>query len=103
MKNKVVAKGFDGIISSLIYSSYALSQAAMCALINWWMDTTYTFHLPIEEITITPLDFAAITGQSFFGKPIPLSSEAYSSVVVRNMWLKDLFGVTASVKFGCLL
>ena len=65
------------------------------------MDTIHTFHLPFGEMTITPLDFAAITGLSFFGEPIPLSNETYSSVAVRNVWLKDLFGFTASMKSGC--
>ena len=61
------------------------------------MDTIHMFHLPFGEMTIIPLDFAAIIRLSFFGEPVPLSSEVYSSAVVRNVWLKDLFGVTA----GC--
>ena len=65
------------------------------------MDTTHTFHLLFKEMTITLLDFAAITGLSFSREPIPLSNEAYSSVMVRNRWLKDLFGVTASINSGC--
>ena len=58
----VVGKGFDGIISTLTYGSYESSQAAMCALIERWMDTMHMFHLPIGEMTVTPLDFVAITG-----------------------------------------
>ena len=96
----VAGKGFDGVISALIYSYYASSQAAMCALVEWWMDTTHTFYLPFREMTITPLDFTTITGLSFSREPIPLSSEAYSSVVVRNAWLKDLFRVITFVKSG---
>ena len=57
--------GLDGIIASLTYGSYTSSQAAMCALIEWWMDTTYTFHIPFGKIIVTPLDFAAITCLSF--------------------------------------
>ena len=49
-------------------------------------------------MTITPLNFAAITRLSFSGEPIPLSNKAYISAVVRNMWLRDLFGATASMK-----
>ena len=97
----VVGKGFDGIIYALTFSSYASSQAAMCALIERWMDTTHTIHLPFREITISLLDFAAITRLSFSREPVPLSSEVYSSVVVRNMWLEDLFGFAASMKFDC--
>ena len=51
-------------------------------------------------MTVTPLDFAAITGLSFFGELVPFSSKACSSVVVRNRWLRDLFGVMAPVKSG---
>ena len=44
----------------------------MCALIERWMDTIHTFHLPFREMTVTPLDFAAINGLSFFREPIHL-------------------------------
>ena len=101
MKQIVAEKGINGIISALTYGSYASSQATMCALVERWMDTTHTFHLPFKEMTVTPLDFAAITGLSFFGDPVLFSSEAYSSIVVRNRWLRDLFGVTTPVKSGC--
>ena len=87
----VAGKGFDSVISALIYSSYTSSQAVICALVERWMDTTHSFHLSFREITINPLDFTTITGLSFSREPIPVSNEAYSSTVVRNMWLKDLF------------
>ena len=99
----VVGMGFVGVISALTYSSYASSQATMCALIELWMDTTHSFHLPFGEMTITPLDFVTITGLSFSGEPIPVSNEPYSSTVVRNIWLKDLFGAIAAMKSGCIL
>ena len=76
MKQMVAGLGFDGIIASLTYGSYASSQAATCALIERWMDTTHTFHLPFSEMTVTPFDFAAITGLSFSGEPVPFSGEA---------------------------
>ena len=99
MKQMIAGKGFNCIISTLIYSSYASSQAAMCTLVERWIDTTHTFHLSFGEMTITPLDFAAITGLNFSREPVPFSSVVYSSVVVRNIWLKELFGVTFSIKF----
>ena len=101
MKQMVTEKGFDDIIASLTYGLYASSQAAMCALIEQWMDTTHTFHLPFGELTITPLDFVAITGLSFSGEAVPFSGEACNSAVSRNAWLKDLLGVITSVKSGC--
>ena len=66
------------------------------------MNTAPSFHLPFGEMTITRLDFTAITGLSFSRESIPMSNKAYSSAVVRNIWLKDLFGATASVKSGCV-
>ena len=101
VKEMVARKSFDGVISALTYSSYTSSQAAMFALIDRWMDTTHSFHIPFGEINITPLDFIAITGLSFFGEPIRMSNEAHSFVVVRNRWPEDLFGATTAVKFGC--
>ena len=101
VKQMVTRKGFDGIIFALTYGSYASSQAIMCALVEQCMDITHSFHLPFREITVTPLDFATITGLSFSGEPVSVSNEAYNFVVVRNKWLKDLFRATAIVKFGC--
>ena len=80
----VAGKGFNVIISTLAYSSYLSSQIAMYALIERWMDTIHTFHLPFEEMTISPLDFSTITGFSFSREPVPFSNEAYSSAMVRK-------------------
>ena len=85
MKQMVVGLGFDGIIASLTYGSYTLSHAAMCALVEWWMDTTHTFHLPFGDMTITLLDFTAITELSFSREVVPFSDEACGSIVKRNM------------------
>ena len=73
----------------------------MCALIEYWMDTTHTFHLSFGEMTVTPLDFAAITNLSFSEEPVPFSGEACESAVARHTWLKDLFRVIVSLKSGC--
>ena len=78
----VSRKGFDDIISistlTYSYSSYVSSQAVVCALVVWWMDTTYTFHLSFTEITIIPLDFNAIARLSFSVIPIADSLEIYA-------------------------
>ena len=74
----VSRKGFDDIIYGLGYSSYAFSQAVVCALIVRWMDTTYMFHLSFAEITIIPLDSNAITRLSFSTIPIAHSLEIHA-------------------------
>ncbi len=46
------------------------------ALSHFWWDTTHTFHFPsIGEMTMTPVDFAAITGLRCSGDPIPIDME----------------------------
>ena len=74
----VSRKGFDDIIYGLGYSSYAFSQAMVCALIVRWMDTTYMFHLSFAEITIIPIDFNAITRLRFSTIPISDTLEIHA-------------------------
>jgi hypothetical protein len=53
-------------------------HAIVVALAERWRDTTNTFHLPPGEMTVTPTDFAAITGLRVGGEPIPLDSGIHS-------------------------
>lgn len=39
-------------------------------MLEWWWETTNTFHMPWGEITITPLDFAMLTKLSFKGREV---------------------------------
>ncbi|KDP44303.1 hypothetical protein JCGZ_19170 [Jatropha curcas] len=41
--------------------------SSIMVLMERWMATTDTFHLPFGKMTITSVDFAAITGLSFGG------------------------------------
>jgi hypothetical protein len=45
-------------------------KALMLALATYWWDVTHTFHFKWGEATITPIDYAAITGLSFKGQGI---------------------------------
>ena len=65
------------------------------------MDITHSFYLPFGEMTITPLDFTAITGLSFSREVVPFNSEAYSSIAMRKKWMKDMFGVITHMKLCC--
>ena len=53
-------------------------------------------------MSVTPLDFAAIIGLSFYADHVPVSNESYVSTMVRNKWLKDFFGATVAVKSSCI-
>ena len=64
----------------------------MTALVERWMDFTYTFQFPFEEITITPLDFTTITSMSFTMAHVLFSVGPYnSSLATYNVWVIKLF------------
>ena len=52
--------GFGGFVRLLEKSTNDLVH--VYALVERWWDSTNTFHLPFEEMTMTPYDFSMITG-----------------------------------------
>ena len=54
--------------------------------------------MSFKKMAITPLDFPAIIGLSFFGEHVFASNEAYMSTVLRNIWLKDFCRFIVAVK-----
>lgn len=66
------ATGFMQFISLL--SKTKVDHYLLTALTKRWGDTTNLFHFGFGEMTITPLDFAAITGLREGGDPIPFDS-----------------------------
>ncbi|KDP24011.1 hypothetical protein JCGZ_27039 [Jatropha curcas] len=42
--------------------------SSLLVLMERWMDTTHTFHIPFSKMTITPVDFATITSLPFGGR-----------------------------------
>ncbi|XP_056689297.1 uncharacterized protein [Spinacia oleracea] len=53
------------------------SRRFLRLFLEWWWDTTKTFHFPWGEITITPEDYTALTGLSFTGTSIHNIRDAY--------------------------
>ncbi|KAI8542864.1 hypothetical protein RHMOL_Rhmol08G0173100 [Rhododendron molle] len=72
VRELVDAAGFGEFIQTLTRSR--IDHAVLVALAERWRDTTNTFHLPIGEMTVTPADFATITGLRVGGEPIPFDS-----------------------------
>jgi hypothetical protein len=64
--------GFGAYVGTLTWARN--DHAVVVALAERWRDTTNTFHLPPGEMTVTPSDFAAITGLRVGGEPIPFDS-----------------------------
>ncbi|XP_058213858.1 protein MAIN-LIKE 2-like [Rhododendron vialii] len=76
-KELVDGTGFGGFVQLLGETSNDRLQ--LTALAERWWDTTNTFHLPFGEATLTPLDFAAITGIRVGGDPIPFDIGLYKN------------------------
>ncbi|XP_058195415.1 uncharacterized protein LOC131311843 [Rhododendron vialii] len=76
-KELVDATGFGGFVQLLGETSNDRLQ--LTALAERWWDTTNTLHLPFGEATLTPLDFAAITGIRVGGNPIPFDMGLYKN------------------------
>ncbi|KDP24844.1 hypothetical protein JCGZ_25298 [Jatropha curcas] len=52
--------GFGCFIDTLPRVQGRTLPYSILALMEWWMDTAHTFHLLFDEMTITPVEFAAI-------------------------------------------
>ncbi|KAI8550394.1 hypothetical protein RHMOL_Rhmol06G0102800 [Rhododendron molle] len=61
--------GFGPFIQ--LMTAVRVDRAVLTALTERWWDTTNTFHFRFGEMTVTPLDFTAITGLRVGGEPIP--------------------------------
>lgn len=74
-KKLVDGTGFKGFIDILGETSN--DHVQLTALAERWCDTTNTLHLSFGEATLTPLDFAAITGIRVGGKLIPYDMKLF--------------------------
>ncbi|XP_058217451.1 protein MAINTENANCE OF MERISTEMS-like [Rhododendron vialii] len=82
----VEAAGFGPFVQLL--TVVRVDRVVLTALAERWWDTTNTFHFWFGEMTVTPLDFAAITGLRVGGDPIPYDS----SLVLDDAALRWFLG-----------
>ncbi|KAI8546936.1 hypothetical protein RHMOL_Rhmol07G0158400 [Rhododendron molle] len=87
VRELVDAAGFGEFIWTLTRSR--IDHAVLVALAERWRDTTNTFHLLIGEMTVTPADFAAITGLRVGGGPIPFDSGIQNDQVALEWFLVE--------------
>ena len=79
------------------------------ALMERWMDSTHTFHLPVGELTLDPVSFAAITGVACAGEPVPFDRRLVPMMQDHAAYVERLLGVvpamkaTHTVKFDSIL
>ncbi|KDP44673.1 hypothetical protein JCGZ_19488 [Jatropha curcas] len=77
MQARVVAAGFGDYAAGLRCTQPRFPPAMRYALMERWNDCTHTFVFGFGEMTLTPVDYAAITGLRFTG-PVPPLDARYS-------------------------
>ncbi|KAI7985389.1 Protein MAIN-LIKE 2, partial [Camellia lanceoleosa] len=71
----IVDKAGSGLFCARI-SRYLASRTLMGALVERWWDTTNSFHFSATgDMTMTPYDFAMLTGLDVAGRPVPYDAD----------------------------
>ncbi|KDP37700.1 hypothetical protein JCGZ_06841 [Jatropha curcas] len=74
MRARVIAAGFGDYVVGLHRTQPRFLPAMRYALMERWNDCTHTFVFGFGEMTLTPGDYAAITGLRFAGPVAPLDA-----------------------------
>ena len=64
--------GFGALFQGLQAQGNRACPMLVLGLLEWWWDTTNSFHFPWGEMTLTPLDFTMISGLAFTSTPCPM-------------------------------
>ncbi|KDP39422.1 hypothetical protein JCGZ_03704 [Jatropha curcas] len=68
------------------------------ALMERWNECTHTFIFGFGEMTLTPVDYAAITGLRFIG-PVPPLDARYQTATLGAQLVRSLLGVTTQTRY----
>ncbi|KDP37568.1 hypothetical protein JCGZ_08259 [Jatropha curcas] len=89
IRSRVVAAGFGDYVAGLRCTQPRFQPAMRYALMERWNDCTYTFIFGFGEMTLTPVDYTAITGLRFDGPVAPLDGRyqtaALGAELVRTL------------------
>ncbi|KDP30299.1 hypothetical protein JCGZ_17169 [Jatropha curcas] len=97
MRARVVAAGFGFYAAGLRRTQPRFPPAMRYALMERWNDCTHTFVFGFGEMTLTPVDYAAITGLLFTGPVPPLDAREVaelhtrSRLLMRGYWVDRYF------------
>ncbi|KDP46907.1 hypothetical protein JCGZ_10398 [Jatropha curcas] len=100
----VVAAGFGDYAAWLRRTQPRFPPAMRYALMEPWNDCTHAFIFGFGEMTLTPVDYAAITGLRFTG-PVPTLDARYQTVTLGAQLVRSLLGVTTQTRYtvqGCI-
>ncbi|KDP42978.1 hypothetical protein JCGZ_01155 [Jatropha curcas] len=98
MRARVVAAGFGDYAAGLGRTQPRFPPAMRYALMERWNDCTHTFVFGFGEMTLTPADYAAITGLRFTGPAPPLDSR-YQTATLGAQLVRSLLGVTSQTRY----
>ncbi|KDP36053.1 hypothetical protein JCGZ_10305 [Jatropha curcas] len=104
MRARVVAVGFGDYAAGLHRTQPRFPPAMRYALMERWNDCTHTFVFGFGEMTLTPMDYAAITGLHFTG-PVPPLDVRYQTATLGAQLVRSLLGVTTQTRYtaqGCV-
>ena len=95
------ASPLGGLVGTMLrMGRWRPSLVFLRGLLEFWWDSTGTFHFPWGEMAVTPFDFAMITGLHFGGRPVrevPHDREEHRSMEQR---LTPIVGETLARRLG---
>ncbi|KDP32685.1 hypothetical protein JCGZ_14752 [Jatropha curcas] len=95
---RVVAAGFGDYAAGLRRTQPHFPPAMRYALMERWNGCTHTFVFGFGEMTLTPVDYAAITGLRFTGPVAPLDAR-YQTATLGAQLVRSLLGVTTQTRY----
>ncbi|KDP26185.1 hypothetical protein JCGZ_22681 [Jatropha curcas] len=104
MRARVIAVGFGDYAAGLRRTQPHFPPAMQYTLMEWWNDCTHTFVFRFNEMTLTLVDYAAITGLRFTGPVAPLDAR-YQTATLGAQIVRSLLGVTTQTRYtaqGCV-
>ncbi|KDP42798.1 hypothetical protein JCGZ_00497 [Jatropha curcas] len=101
IRARVVAAGFGDYAAGLHRTQPRFPPAMRYALMERWNDCTHTFVFRFGEMTLTPADYAAITGLRFAGPVTPLDVR-YQTATLGAQLVRSLLSVTTQTRYTAL-
>ncbi|KDP29809.1 hypothetical protein JCGZ_19315 [Jatropha curcas] len=104
MRARVVAAGFGDYAAGLRRTQPRFPPAMRYTLMERWNDCTHTFVFGFGEMTLTPVDYVAITGLRFAGPVAPLDAR-YRTATLGAQLVRSLLSVTTQTRYtaqGCV-
>ncbi|KDP25931.1 hypothetical protein JCGZ_23048 [Jatropha curcas] len=98
MRARVVTASFGDYVAGLRRTQPRFPPAMRYALMARWNDCTHTFVLGFGEMTLTPVDYAAITDLRFTGPAPPLDAR-YQTATLGAQLVRSLLGVTTQTRY----